>query len=214
METMEPVEKGKISRRAVIAGGAVGTAAFWSVPVIDSITSRAAAASGVGLSCGLVYVFYQHADKSVNLVAFMAGPAQSVPCNETAPQPNPCAGGSLTCNVSGFNNSFTIDTGGLGIGGFPCASASGSGPHGAFKNPGVCMVGPHSGGGACQGQFVIMGNVISATGGANPSDVILAVYAIPNSTTCTPPPQFVCPSTVAVRNSVDLSGICTVVPTG
>jgi hypothetical protein len=46
METMEPVEKGKISRRAVIVNGAVGAAAFWSVPVIESVTQRAAAASG------------------------------------------------------------------------------------------------------------------------------------------------------------------------
>jgi hypothetical protein len=41
-----PVEKKGISRRAVIVGGATGAAAFWSVPVIDSVMSRAAAASG------------------------------------------------------------------------------------------------------------------------------------------------------------------------
>jgi hypothetical protein len=41
-----PVEKTGMSRRAVIVGGAAGAAAFWSVPVIDSITQRAAAASG------------------------------------------------------------------------------------------------------------------------------------------------------------------------
>jgi hypothetical protein len=45
----EPVEKGHISRRAVIAGGAVGAAAFWTVPFIDSVTSRAAAGSIPGV---------------------------------------------------------------------------------------------------------------------------------------------------------------------
>jgi hypothetical protein len=45
-DTTTPEEKqGIISRRAVIVGGAVGTAAFWSVPVIDSVVSRAAAGS-------------------------------------------------------------------------------------------------------------------------------------------------------------------------
>lgn len=44
-ETTMPVEKKGLSRRQVIASGAVGAAAFWSVPVIDSVVSRAAAGS-------------------------------------------------------------------------------------------------------------------------------------------------------------------------
>jgi hypothetical protein len=40
-----PVETKGISRRAVIVGGATGAAAFWSVPIIDSVISRAAAGS-------------------------------------------------------------------------------------------------------------------------------------------------------------------------
>ena len=41
--------KGHVSRRAVIAGGAVGAAAFWTVPFIDSLTQRAAAGSVPGV---------------------------------------------------------------------------------------------------------------------------------------------------------------------
>jgi hypothetical protein len=46
-DTMPVVEKTKrsISRRAVIVNGAVGAAAFWSVPIIESVTQRAAAQS-------------------------------------------------------------------------------------------------------------------------------------------------------------------------
>ncbi len=52
MDDTKPVEvqKGHISRRAVIAGGATGAAAFWAVPIIDSMTSLAGA-TGVGSGC-------------------------------------------------------------------------------------------------------------------------------------------------------------------
>jgi hypothetical protein len=58
-DTTTPVEKTGISRRAVIVGGATGAAAFWSVPVIDSITQRAAAASGCvnGQTYAVSYIF-------------------------------------------------------------------------------------------------------------------------------------------------------------
>lgn len=205
-ETTMPAQKKGVSRREVIVGGAVGAAAFWSVPVIDSVTSRAAAFSGVGLTCGLVFVFYQHSNKDVDIVAFESGPASSVPCfGSSAPVANPCpAPPPMTC----FGNSFTLGTD-PGGSTFPAATASGSGPHGAFFGSGSGSVGPANGNGACQGQWVITGNVISATGGTNPSDVILVAYAIPNPNNCaSPAPSWVCPNTLAVRNSVDLSGIC------
>ena len=48
-ETTTPVEKKGLSRRAVIVGGATGAAAFWSVPIIESVTQRAGA---VGAASG------------------------------------------------------------------------------------------------------------------------------------------------------------------
>lgn len=59
IDTTDSVGKKGLSRRQVIVGGAVGTAAFWSVPVIDSITQRAAAASGCvnGQTYAVSYIF-------------------------------------------------------------------------------------------------------------------------------------------------------------
>lgn len=78
METTEPVEKKGISRRAVIVNGAVGAAAFWSVPVIDSITQRAAAASGCQPAAplaisGAAVVFTIGSSPTVYWAAFGAG---------------------------------------------------------------------------------------------------------------------------------------------
>jgi hypothetical protein len=68
MDTETTPEKTGISRRAVIVGGATGAAAFWSVPVIDSITQRAAAASGcqpvVLNSVSYVFVVYTFGGKT------------------------------------------------------------------------------------------------------------------------------------------------------
>lgn len=73
-----PEEKRGISRRAVIVSGAAGAAAFWSVPVIDSVVSRAAAASGCEApgnltisGAGLVYKI----GSSIFWVAFGTGNA-------------------------------------------------------------------------------------------------------------------------------------------
>jgi hypothetical protein len=222
METMEPVEKGKISRRAVIAGGAVGTAAFWSVPVIDSITSKAAASSGRGLSCGLVYVFYQHADSKVYMLAYEAGPMGGVPCFETVAVPLPCTGtftspmcatglDSTGNNPGTVMNQFTL-TGNPGGTTFPAGTATGVGPKGPF-GPNQAVA-PHSGGGACTGQFVVANNIIGPAAGSNPSDTILAAFAIPNPPSCVgagwacagPTPL------MTAGTSVNLIGICT--PTG
>ena len=74
MDTTEtPTEKKGISRRAVIQGGAVGAAAFWTVPVIDSIASRAAAGSIPGLCTpgplSWAYYFYMDSSNVVHLVS-------------------------------------------------------------------------------------------------------------------------------------------------
>jgi hypothetical protein len=48
-----------VSRRDVLKKGAVAGAAFWAVPVIESVTSKAAAASGGGISCAYAIVVYE-----------------------------------------------------------------------------------------------------------------------------------------------------------
>lgn len=54
-------EKSGISRRDLIKKGAVAGAVFWSVPVIESITSRAAAQSGcVTFNASWLYVVYTY----------------------------------------------------------------------------------------------------------------------------------------------------------
>jgi hypothetical protein len=85
METTEPLQKkGGISRRAVIVNGAVGAAAFWSVPVIESVTQRAAAQSGGISLCSQTniswaYIFWLDTsmttgtDKTVYVTAFKGG---------------------------------------------------------------------------------------------------------------------------------------------
>lgn len=58
-ETTPVEKKGGISRRAVIVGGAVGTAAFWSVPVITSVAASASTGStGATLPCSWAIVVY------------------------------------------------------------------------------------------------------------------------------------------------------------
>ncbi|HET6874732.1 MAG TPA: hypothetical protein VFH70_08140, partial [Acidimicrobiales bacterium] len=53
--------KSGISRRDLIKKGAVAGAVFWSVPVIESITSRAAAQSGcVTFNASWIYVIWKY----------------------------------------------------------------------------------------------------------------------------------------------------------
>ncbi len=62
MSTTEGMEeKSGISRRDLIKKGAVAGAVFWSVPVIESVTSRAAAQSGcVSFNASWLYVIYTY----------------------------------------------------------------------------------------------------------------------------------------------------------
>jgi hypothetical protein len=103
-----PVETKGISRRAVIAGGAAGAAAFWSVPVIDSITQRAAAASGCHNTIGTisyVFVVYQNA-LGVHYAGTKSGTwgDQGTLKVNTTPQCTPECNG-VTYGSNGFNGS-------------------------------------------------------------------------------------------------------------
>jgi hypothetical protein len=197
----------QISRRNLLKKSAAAGAVFWAVPVIESVTSRAAAASG-GLTCGLVFVFYQHANGVVNIEAFVAGSNGSVGCtnSHTNPcPPGPCCGPGGTPNNC-QTNTFTLSQGLSGTG-MPAATANV--PNSPYNKPtnGTVAVGPFPGGGNCNGQFSITGGVITATGTGNNSDAILSAFAIPNPTApCTG--TWACPTTLAAGNSIDLSGIC------
>ncbi len=50
---------GGISRRDILKKGAAAGAAFWAVPVIESVTSRAAATSYPTITCSYAIVVYQ-----------------------------------------------------------------------------------------------------------------------------------------------------------
>jgi hypothetical protein len=91
-----PVEKKGISRRAVIAGGAIGGAAFWTVPVIDSITQRAAAASGClpVVLTGVSYVYVVYTDGTTTWsTGFTAGCANQGANQGITQTAGPCSNG-------------------------------------------------------------------------------------------------------------------------
>jgi hypothetical protein len=142
-DTTTPVEKTGISRRAVIVGGAAGAAAFWSVPVIDSITQRAAAASGcqpvVLNSVSFVFVVFTFTSGGTTTTYFAGfkqncddqgannGITKSVTCNGVTYAMN----GSVAVTISPTQNgqsSATHLTGGSGGTAAPyvtCDSGSG-----------------------------------------------------------------------------------------
>jgi hypothetical protein len=191
-----------VSRRELLKKSAVAGAVFWAVPVIESVTSRAAAASG-GLTCGLVFVFYQHANGVVNIEAFVAGSNGSVGCTNSHINPCTPSPASMTC----FTNTFTLSMGLSGTG-MPAATALvPNSPYNKPVGPPAQSVGPFPGGGNCNGQFSISGGVISAVGTGNNSDAILAAFAIPNTSVCSTA-QWACPTTLSAGNSIDLSSIC------
>lgn len=56
---MTITERSGISRRDIIKKGAIAGAVFWSVPVIESVTSAASATSATGpISCSWAYIVY------------------------------------------------------------------------------------------------------------------------------------------------------------
>ena len=64
------ITESEIRRRDLLKKGVAAGAAFWAVPVIDSITSRAAAGSPtVTLTCAQIFVFYKHASGTVEFTA-------------------------------------------------------------------------------------------------------------------------------------------------
>jgi hypothetical protein len=84
-DTMPVEEKRTISRRAVIAGGAVGAAAFWSVPVLTSVPAAAATGSGaVAFPCSwAVIVYVQITGNNVdNYTYFVNGWSQGGSCSQ------------------------------------------------------------------------------------------------------------------------------------
>jgi hypothetical protein len=196
-----------VSRRDLLKQSAVAGAIFWTVPVIESITSQAAAQTpGLGLTCGQAFVFYQASNGSVFLVAFLAGSDGSTVGCEGTGAVNTCDTG--TTITSPFNclanGSFFLNTGGTGSS-FPAATATQTNlPSGINSNLFSGSVTPAPGNGDCQGQFTISGGVVST----NPSNAILAAYAIPSGGCVPGTGGWMCPTTLSVANSIDLSSIC------
>ena len=193
----------QISRRNMLKKGVVAGAAFWAVPTIESVTSRAAAASSAGLSCNLVWLFYQHANGTVYLGGYLAGSDGSEGCTN-GPLSNPCAPspGTMTCS----GNTFTLSAG-MSSSGLPAASADVTAANSPYNKAFSGPVGPQPGNGNCLGEFSIDGNVISAVGVGTFSDAILTAFVIPSLASCTGA-QWACPSALGVDNSLDLTSIC------
>lgn len=95
--TVEETKSG-ISRRDLIKKGAVAGAVFWSVPVIESVTSAAAAASGgcVTFNASWLYVVYTY-----NGITYFSGFSKGDATGSCTPGSNPTSHGTFTtqsCN--------------------------------------------------------------------------------------------------------------------
>ena len=110
-----------ISRRDLIKKGAVAGAVFWSVPVIESVTSRAAAQSGcVSFNASWIYVVYTVAGhpNQYFFTGFSAADSGGGSCtpgsNPHAPVSQLCGGVTFTLQqFSGTptNGDVTVDNG-------------------------------------------------------------------------------------------------------
>jgi hypothetical protein len=156
----------------------------------------------------MAFVFYEHQDGSVNVVAYTQGSTGTgVGCLQTAR--NPCSGPVPITNCNGTNNSFSISQGISGVTGMPANSASLNNlpvtppkpfPNGTPPPWNYTNIPPETGAGICNGRFKLNGNVISVNGS---SDAILAVYAIPAGPNGCNTASWFCP-TPALGNSVTI----------
>ena len=177
-------------------------AAFWAVPTIESVTSRAAAASSAGLSCNLVWLFYQHANGTVYLGGYLAGSDGSEGCTN-GPLSNPCAPspGTMTCS----GNTFTLSAG-MSSSGLPAASADVTAANSPYNKAFSGPVGPQPGNGNCLGEFSDRRQRDQRRGGRHLRRGGAACL-IPSLASCTGA-QWACPSALGVDNSLDLTSIC------
>jgi hypothetical protein len=149
--------------------------------VIESVTSRAAAATG-GLTCGATWVFYQHNNNQVCLIGFRQG---SLGQGATCIGP-PFVGTIAPCTLNSYtsdqNNQFTIEPGVNPATGGPTATAHviNTPVQGGQPFNGTVTNDPSCAQGACTGFFTITGNFIKAGN----SNTILAAYSIPATTGC------------------------------
>jgi hypothetical protein len=105
-----------LSRREMLKRTAVAGAVFWSVPVIESVTSAAAAASpGGATACSWVYVAY--ANPSSPGTIFVAGynkSGQNVCTNYSANPQNSVQATPQPTSFGGNNYVFTMNAGSPG----------------------------------------------------------------------------------------------------
>jgi hypothetical protein len=176
------------------------------VPAIESVTSRAAAQSpGAGLTCGSAFVFWQQSNGSVFIVAFTQGSDGKLGC-EGVGAVNTCDTGTTLSSPFACpgNGSFFLNTGGTGSS-FPAAAATQTNlPSGINSSLFNGSVAPAPGNGDCSGQFTISGGVVTL----NSAGAILAAYGIPTGGCAPGTGGWMCPTTLSVANSIDLTSIC------
>jgi hypothetical protein len=148
-----PVEKKGISRRAVIVNGAIGAAAFWSVPAITSVPASAATGSGGVLPCSwAVIVYVQITGSNVdNYTYFVNGWSKSGSCSQGTIQQCAAATGNtwlkngtspISVEFDGDHHVIITDTGNSKLLSIDIHSDGGSGPLTVSGTPtGACSQG-------------------------------------------------------------------------
>ena len=158
----EPVEKGHISRRAVIAGGAVGAAAVWAVPLINSVPAYGAPVTGSTITSACSYF---------ELVYTITNPVTHIttgPFADRVSSTGSCEGNTGSSDVSWC---------------WPCGGVTydNGGANSGIRNGGLLKL-PSSGCTTGDGTFSVHGNTIQPGSGVSILFAIAAAGSLDSTT--------------------------------
>lgn len=102
---MTTTERSGISRRDIIKKGAIAGAVFWSVPVIESVTSAASATSG-SISCSWAYIAWAYTPVTSTSTVYVSGYSATFQAGSTST----CTDYSNTSGMTNSTASTTVDS--------------------------------------------------------------------------------------------------------